>query len=392
MESKAVDFFKKGGIKTFAGGKSKGSAVSERFRTKVMAAIVFLSGVAAPSLTSAFAQQKQTKHVYRPPIEKLSCKTSSGETLTYRVYNGYGDSTHVSGIKEIVDAAAATLTGEAVLKPFMQKNGVISARYGLGNVCGAYQAKGNIIYLNADFFNAVEDGRAYLKTTIVHEAAHAKQNYAGMSLTTEMNTATLFRTGRASEADANTHQIFAAEEMAAAGDTAVWNALLKDKPLMMQAFLKARKGGKNDAATAKETMLAYYADKKYVDIYDDNYARISENKGAVDKSDAALRAQRNVSPAEIAAKICTIKGKPYLGADAGALLADSLRSALTEEIYARLEKSAEEHASALKRCGVNAKTDASHKAFFVRQKNGTVRHPEKTAVISAAVRNKTAGR
>lgn len=181
-----------------------------------MTALLFASSVAAPSLSQAFAQQQPRKIVIRQPIENVTCKTPQGETLTYRIYNGYQDSTHVARIREAVDAAMKTPTGASVLKPFMQKKGIISMRHGMGNTLGSYMASNNEIRLNA------EARGSSLKSTIVHEGTHAKQKAAGYSLERDMNAASIFRVGRALEADACTHQIFAASEMAAQGDSAVW--------------------------------------------------------------------------------------------------------------------------------------------------------------------------
>ena len=194
------DFFKKETVRSAPSGKEAASPRAHKFRRGVMTALLFASSVAAPSLSQAFAQQQPRKIVIRQPIENVTCKTPQGETLTYRIYNGYQDSTHVARIREAVDAAMKTPTGASVLKPFMQKKGIISMRHGMGNTLGSYMASNNEIRLNA------EARGSSLKSTIVHEGTHAKQKAAGYSLERDMNAASIFRVGRALEADACTHQ------------------------------------------------------------------------------------------------------------------------------------------------------------------------------------------
>ncbi len=394
MFSKTADFCKKGDIKAFASGKSGKTALADKFRTKVMATAIFLSGIAAPALNSAFAQQRQKIQI-RPRVENATCKTASGETLTYRIYNPFNDSIHAACIKKTVDAAVATPTGEAVLKPFMQKKGMIAMREGMGNTVGMYHINSNSIYLNADFINYVENGMAYLKSSLVHEAAHAKQNYAGVALDRSMNAATMFRVGRASEADANTHQLFAAKEMAANGDSLVWKVMEAEKPTMVKAMQEAQRNGATKAQTAKAVMLAYYEDDGYISIYDKTYLDLAQGAGRVDASTAKKRSQTNLTPAQIAAKACVMGKTPYLGNDAGVLLSDSLRSAVSEEIYEQLAQASLQHEEALKKCGVTGvKADVSYKTLYVRRKDGTYRAPEKAVqtAANAAVRNRAASR
>ncbi len=377
------DFFKKETVRSAPSGKEAASPRAHKFRRGVMTALLFASSVAAPSLSQAFAQQQPRKIVIRQPIENVTCKTPQGETLTYRIYNGYQDSTHVARIREAVDAAMKTPTGASVLKPFMQKKGIISMRHGMGNTLGSYMASNNEIRLNA------EARGSSLKSTIVHEGTHAKQKAAGYSLERDMNAASIFRVGRALEADACTHQIFAASEMAAQGDSAVWKDVALSKPLMAEAFVQARNAGKDNAGIARETMLSYYRESACMDVYDKTYAGIVEGSSYVDADNADVRVQKDVTPAEIAAKLCTFRGKPYLGAEGGALLSDSLRNGVSEAIYEKLTAASAEHADCLKALpSVKARNDVSYRSFHVRKNDGTYRAPEaafQTAALNRAL-------
>lgn len=393
------DFFKKGKPRIFSCGEERSSSKAARLRNKVMiwtmAAMTAAAsvGCSQSTLSAAFghALAQTSLHVSGNHVE--TCKTRSGETLNYQIDGAVKDSVQLSNIKKIVNAAVATETGESVLKPFFKSNGTISLLEGESEMNGLYTSSKNAIALNAGMLSGSEKQLALMKTVLVHEAAHAKQCATGMAVTNQTGAASMIRVCRAMEADANTHGVFAASEMAERGDTLAWSALVQEIPLMAQAFNQAKKNGVSEAEVAKATMLAYYADTDYTGQYDQIYVNsLQKLASKVNGENVKSQMQKKVSSQEIASKVCTFKGKCYMGKDGGALLNDAARSSVSETTYRRLANISAEHARQVgKYAGSAVSADKSYRDLYVKAENGSYTKPFSASKILLAQNAKQSG-
>ncbi len=392
------DFFKKGKPRIFSCGEERSSSKAARLRNKVMiwtmAAMTAAASVGcSPTLSAAFGHAPAQTSLYASGNHVETCKTRSGETLSYQIDGAVKDSVQLSNIKKIVNAAVATETGESVLKPFFKSNGTISLLESGNEANGVYFTNKNAIALNAGMLSGSEKQVALMKTTLVHEAAHAKQCAAGAAVTNRTEAASMIRVCRAMEADANTHGVFAASEMAERGDTLAWSALAQEKPLMVQAFDQAKKRGASEAEVAKATMLAYYADTDYTGQYDQVYANsLQKFASQVNGENVKSQMQTKVSSQEIASKVCTFKGKCYMGKDGGALLNDAARSSVSETTYRRLANISAEHARKVgKYAGSAVSADKSYRELYVKAENGSYTKPFSASKVLLAQNAKQSG-
>ncbi len=378
--SSISDFFKKGKPRIFSCGEERSSSKAARLRNKVMIWTMAAMTVAA----SVGCSQSTLSSVFNSTQTEQADAHASGfhaamqnNDLTLNIDNSVKGSQRAS-VKKLFNEALQTKTGRSVLVPFMEHGGVITVQKGMGETFGYYNPSKNTICLNAEALTSVK-GKGRIKTTLVHEAAHAKQNYAGLGVSSSSNAGMAFRLARAMEADAHMHEVFAADELAAKGDSSALQAIRGDLPQMVSAFEQARKAGKSDAETAKETMLGYYKNTKLMKAYDAKYVESLENVvNKVGKTNAQKQLQGSMSPSEIAAKTCVLNGESYLGKDGGAILCDSLCNNVSEQVYASLELASHQHAIRLKQSGVSVNADTSYQSFHVRQKDGTYRSPEKS--------------
>lgn len=312
-----ADFFKDKDVQVFPSGGESKSPQANRFRTYV-ASFLAMAGVA----TAAYGQSSdQAAPDQNPKAETELAEAFKSHSITQRgdalvSYTMRGDSLSKSRIGTMVDEMAQTKTGLSILKEIEKNDCTIAMMSGMGTNIGVFVPELNAVILNAAMPDSV------LMSTLIHEGTHARQVHeTGYNPNNKMTAETLFTLGRAMEADATTHQIFAAYELSEKGNSSAWNAIREMKPLMTQEFLEAKE--KYPAAPdsiAKYTMLGFYKNKEYVDIYEFTYAR-SIAAAALDHPYEKLDELGSVSiPTDsISAKICVMDGRSYLGADGSAL-------------------------------------------------------------------------
>lgn len=321
--------------------------------------------------------------------------TEQGDTLL--TYNFLGDSVSLSRAQKLVDLVLETKTGTDVLKHMADNNCVLTLQPSDSTQLGCFVPSLNAIVLNSIFPDDL------LASTLVHEGKHAQQVHSsGYSLDFTYDKESLITLGRAMEGDAVMTQTQFAFELLAACKPGSWIALREQKPEVADAFLGAMvKYDRDPEKVSRETMLAWYKDRNYVGMYEVQYATgMARALAASDDMTIGGLFSRNIPTDSIASRICVYNGRKYMGTDGSALL-DSTTHYLHRETRDFLDKVDGEYARRTAATfsvvpGSNAKSDPSHRTFYVVEHDGRLTPPDlkkentKTAVAKTAFEEKTA--
>lgn len=307
MSNSVSEFFSKEGIKKF---KSGVKAFADRQAVKVVIASMVLATAFAGGVKAATPQQGQVKPVTAYAI------TQKGDTLcSYQAYKT--DSVSFARLQNLVNNATKSKTGREVLKKISDQQTTLTVENAGPGTVGFYSPSDNAICLNPVF----DDGM--LQSCLVHEGKHAVQNF---SFDKEAEAYSNFLTNtvvtRVMEADAMATQTKFSYEMAQVGDSLAWKSLRQDHQGIADAFENgAKKYGQDNKRTMKETMLAWYKDKRYVGLYDRSMLEFHAN--VVTKAPDEMLKDcfgKGVNVDKILKAVCNLDGKAYAGKDGSILL------------------------------------------------------------------------
>lgn len=335
MSGSVADFFDKGNVKKF---KSGVRSFLDSSATKV-ATVGLVLATAFSSCTP-----EQMMHVVDHAFDKQTTEyaiTEKGDTIcSYQAI--YGNKADRERIVTIVNATTKSPTGCSVLKGISQNNATISFDRSADCV-GFYDQETNSICLNPCFSDA------RLESNLVHEGKHSIQyaNLSDLNLGTDIQkTSNTFFSNilvnRIMEADACATQAKFCYEMNEFGEKGPMNEMSRAHPTIMQTFNEsAKKLGKENKETLKQTVLSWYDDVGYVASYDNSmldlyYAELNSSKiSSINKNDTFSKEADKVISA-----VCTQNdGTAY--AENGSLLKTSRTAYLVDYIYdsaVRVEK------------------------------------------------------
>ncbi len=340
------------------------------------------------------APQAPTKESILAGAFETHSITEQGDTLL--TYNFLGDSVSLSRAQKLVDLVMETKTGADVLKHMADNNCVLTLQPADASTLGFFDPSLNAIVLNSSFSDAL------LASTLVHEGKHAQQVHSsGYSLDFTYDKESMITLGRAMEGDAVMTQTQFAFELLAACKPESWISLREQKPEVADAFLNAMvKYDRDPEKVSRETMLAWYKDRNYTGMYEAEYATgMARALAASDDMTVGALFSQNIPADSIASRICVYNGRKYMGTDGSALL-DSTTHYLHRETRDFLDKVDGEYARRTSAAfsvvpGANAKSDPSHRTFYVVENDGRLTPPDlkKENPETAAEKNsvKTAG-
>lgn len=306
----------------------------------------------------------------------------TAENDTLLSYNYNGSQRREERLQNLIGTVMQTPTGKKVLQEMADKNCVLMFE-GIGfSTAGFFQPDCNAICLNS--WMPDED----LASTLVHEGTHALQYHrSGYGLSVLYDKASLFTIGRTMEADAVRAQAAFAFEAAEIGFSAPWNALEKRHPKITQTYRKCVKDfGKDSPETAKRTMKAWFKETDYAKMYERQYAKaVKEWVGKADSAELSVLFSISVPTDSIVSKLCqTENGVRYCGTNG-----KEIETADTYYIHSSVKKDLDKADRKFKevtseKLGIE-KSDASHAAFYVLNRDGTISSPS----LKKQAQNKT---
>ncbi len=353
MSKSVSEFFSKKGVKKFASGLQ---AFTERQAGKIIAASMVLAGAFAANAhkTNDQVELNGPRHVTAYAI------TEKGDTIcSYQAEKT--DSASFARLQGLVNNATKSKTGCEILKSISKQNTLLSMGDAGANTVGFFNPEDNSICLNENF------GDAMLQSCLVHEGKHSVQSF---SLGNSVNASNTFYTNtlisRVMEADAVATQTKFSYELAQVGDSAAWKSMQAEHKGIADTFeAGAKKYGKDKKKTMRATMLAWYKDKPYAELYDQSLAQF-HTSFAANASDTQMKNafQNGIDTNKLIRAVCQQGGKPY--ATDGNLLTTPETAYLSRGIYFETKVAS----SVLE--GKTGRKDVSASFMYPVEKDGTV--------------------
>lgn len=320
MSNSVSEFFSKKGIKKFKNGLQ---AFAERQGTKVIAASMVLAGAFAANAHKANNQVE----LNGPRQVTAYAITEQGDTICSYLAEKT-DSASFARLQGLVNNATKSKTGCEILKSISKQNTLLSMGDAGANTVGFFNPEDNSICLNENF------GDAMLQSCLVHEGKHSVQSF---SLGNSVNASNTFYTNtlisRVMEADAVATQTKFSYELAQVGDSAAWKSMQEEHKGIADTFeTGAKKYGKDKKKTMRATMLAWYKDKPYAELYDQSLAQF-HTSFAANASDAQMTDafQKGIDTNKLIRAVCQLGGKTY--AKDGSLLTAPETAYLSRDVY-----------------------------------------------------------
>ena len=306
MSNSVSEFFSKEGIKKFKNGVK---AFSDRQAVKVIAASMVLASAFSVSAHANTMEPQANETVTSYAI------TEKGDTIcSYQAVRK--EITSFERLQKLVNDATKSETGRSVLKKMSEQGTILSMDNLAPNMIGFFEPNSNLVYLNPMY------GDADLQSCLIHEGKHSIQSHDLNENKDIFHTfASNIMTNRVMEADAMATQAKFSYEMAQKGDSSAWKQLARVHGGVTKAFENGvSEHGQNSNETMKETMLAWYKNRKYVKEYDQFMLQF--HKTWVEKASDNLMKDaflKTILPDSLMKHVCTVDGKPYAGTDGSIL-------------------------------------------------------------------------
>lgn len=375
MSKNFQEFCSEKGVKSFECGETAKKKKSSCLGTLLKAALIYKAvGITTGMFFSPDAvTHGETKESLLEASRRSHFVTAANDTLLSYNYNGSED--RENRLKSLIGLVMETPTGRKVLQDMAEKNCIVMMEpIGL-STAGFFQPSYNLLCLNSWMSDD------FLAATLVHEGTHALQHHrSGYGLSEQYDKASLFMIGRTMEADAVRAETQFAFEAAALGFTGPLESRRKQFPEITETYERCvKKFGKNDPATARETMKAWFRQTTYARLYEKQYAEAVED--CVKKADSTMLSTMfsvSVPTDSIVSKLCrTEDGNRYFGTNGAAIeTADVyyLHSSVKKDLEKTDQKFREK---TLEKLGTE-KSDSSHKTFYVLEFNGKTSAPERS--------------
>lgn len=394
MSETFSEFCRNGKVRSYACG-SKGGRGMKRLLSAAVVALMVRGGCSLAGDPSRVTEG-QTKDRLQAESFMTHNVTEQGDTLLS--YRFKGNAAHMERIQDLVTRAVSTPTGASILSEAARNDCVIMMEpIGL-STAGFYAPGLNLICLNSLMSDAA------LLSTLIHEGRHACQSYGSEYQISDpsYDRASLITLARAMEADAMSAQAAFSHELKERGDSEAWQKLRSSHRGITDAFeAAALKHGTDSHEARRAAMLAWYDDKGYVKLYENQYAAaLKRTVEAVSPEQLALMATQSIPADSIVSQICRADGVRYFGKDGSVLETPEtyyIRSGTLSKLEDVDKKFREKTGQVLGR----ERSDSSHLTFYVVPAAGPVREPSlrrgkngavKTAVLPAVRRNVSPGR
>ncbi len=354
MSNSVSEFFSKDGVRKF---KSGVKSFAERQAVKVAAASMVLAG--AFGATKARSTDERVELKNSGPVTAFAV-TEQGDTLCSYLAEKT-DSASFARLQGLVNNATKSRTGREVLKSISDQNTVLTMGDAGAGTVGFFNPENNSICLNEHF------GDAMLQSCLVHEGKHSVQSF---SLNNGIHSENTFYTNtlisRVMEADAVATQTKFSYELAQVGDSAAWKAMQEEHKDIADTFeAGAKKYGKDKKKTMRATMLAWYKDKSYAELYDRSLVQFHTSFAAnasVDQLEGAFR--KSINTDKLIRAVCQQGGKSY--ATDGNLLTTPETAYLSRDVYFQTKVASSVFE------GRTGRMDSSAAFMYPIEKDGTV--------------------
>jgi len=353
MSNSVSEFFSKKGVKKFASGLQ---AFTERQAGKVIAASMVLAGAFAANASKINEQVE----LDGPRQVTAYAITEKGDTIcSYQAEKT--DSASFARLQGLVNNATKSKTGCEILKSISEQNTLLTMGDAGANTVGFFNPEDNSICLNENF------GDAMLQSCLVHEGKHSVQSF---SLNNGIHSENTFYTNtlisRVMEADAVATQTKFSYELAQVGDSAAWKSMQEEHKDIADTFeAGAKKYGKDKKKTMRATMLAWYKDKSYAELYDRSLAQFHTSFAAnasANQLEGAFR--KSINTDKLIRAVCQQNGKSY--ATDGNLLTTPETAYLSRDVYFQTKVASSVFE------GRTGRMDSSAAFMYPVEKDGTV--------------------
>ncbi len=368
MSEAFSEFCRDGKVRSYACGSEN----SRGMKRLLSAAVVALMVRGCCSLTGdpSRVTEGQTKDRLLAESSLTHNVTERGDTLLSYRFNG--NAGHMERVQGLVRRAMSSPCGASILSE-MARNDCVVMMEPIGlSTAGFYAPNLNLICLNSLMSDAT------LLSTMIHEGKHACQSYASQYQISDpsYDRASLITLARAMEADAMSAQTAFSYELKEQGDTEAWSRLCSSHGGITDAFeASALKHGADSHEARRAAALAWYDDKGYVKLYEDQYASaLKSTLGAVSPEQLALMATRSIPSDSIVSQICRMDGARYFGKD-GSVLETPETYYIRSGTLSKLEKVDKMFREKTKKVLGRERSDSSHRTFYVVPMMGPVQKP-----------------
>lgn len=384
MSETFAEFCRDGNVRSYACGSKSGRGMKRLLSAAVVALMV--RGCCSLAGDPSRVTRGLTKDRVLAESSVTHDVTERGDTLLS--YRFRGDSAHAERLQELVTRAMSSPAGASILSE-MARNDCVVMMEPIGLSTAGFYAPGlNLICLNSLMSDAT------LLSTMIHEGKHASQAYATQYQISDpsYDRASLITLGRAMEADAMSAQAAFSYELKERGDSEAWRELRSSHRGITDAFeASAVKYGADSHEARQAATLAWYDDKSYVRLYENQYASALKNTlQAVSPEQLALMATRSIPADSIVSQICRMDGVSYFGKD-GSVLETPETYYIRSGTLSKLEEVDKKFREKTGKVLGKERSDSSHLTFYVVPAIGSVRKPalrrgKDGAVTTVAVR------